>query len=98
MKKLNELFDIDYDIYRQWVEMMNNVIKPDLAIAGHMHGLYVCYKGDEHDNLGMDCPVVVGSDVTYEREYHAGAGFIFNGGENIEAFFVDSDGKCEKAI
>lgn len=91
-------FDIDYDIYGQWVEMMNNVIKPDLAIAGHMHGLYVCRKGDEHDNLGMDCPVVVGSDVTYEREYHAGAGFVFNGGENIEAFFVDSDGKCEKAI
>lgn len=91
-------FDIDYDIYGQWVEFMNNTIKPDLAIAGHMHGLYVCRKGDEHDNLGMDCPVVVGSDVKYDRSYHAGAGFTFNGGESIETIFVDSDGKYEKVM
>ena len=91
-------FNIDEDIYGEWVKLLNEKIQPDLAIAGHMHALYICRKGDEHDNLGMNCPVVVGSDVKYEREYHAGAGFIFNGGENINVFFVDSDGKYEKVM
>lgn len=91
-------FDIDEDIYSEWVELLNEQIQPDLAIAGHMHALYVCNKGDEHDNLGMNCPVVVGSNIKYEEEYHAGAGFTFSGGKSVETIFVDSDGKYEKVM
>jgi len=98
VKKGVECFNIDFDIYSEWIKILNEQIKPDIAIAGHMHGLYVCRKGDEYDELGMECPVVVGSDVKFEREYHAGAGFTFNGGETIDVVFVDSDGKYEKMM
>ena len=59
--KFNPPFDIEHEIYSEWVKLLSDHIKPDLIIAGHCHNCFISSPGDKHDYFGQPCPVVVGS-------------------------------------
>ena len=55
-------FDIEVDIYREWVNLINENIRPDFIISGHLHITAVSYPGDALDTLGQSCPVIIGAN------------------------------------
>lgn len=54
-------FDIEQDMYKYWLKLLKENVKPDLMICGHLHKLAVSHIGDEYDVKGQVCPVVIGS-------------------------------------
>lgn len=82
-------FDIETDIYREWVTLLREYIKPDLMICGHMHKCGLDYVGGENDHLGQPCTVVIASEPQAEK--FVGCGFIF-ADKQIEVVFTDSLG------
>lgn len=91
-------FDIEKQLYKQWAEIIKENIAPDVMICGHEHSLEFALPGDESDNHGHPCPLIVGSELKRETKYFAGAGFVF--GEKIQVIYTDSNGKVvmEKTI
>lgn len=55
-------FNIEVDIYQQWVDLINQNIHPDFIISGHLHITAVSYPGDSLDTLGQTCPVIIGAN------------------------------------
>lgn len=55
-------FDIEIDIYQEWVDLINQNIHPDFIISGHLHITTVCFPGGELDTLGQSCPVIIGAN------------------------------------
>lgn len=67
-------FDIEEELYTEWCNILKETVKPDVIISGHMHQLYVIHEGDERDNKGTPCPVIVASKPTKDRsEFTGGA-------------------------
>ncbi len=94
MQMSNEVFMIEQDIYRVWSELIEENIKPDVMICGHMHETKVIYPGDERDILGQSCPIVLAGVPTVfeepdDRCYYIGAGYTFNKDE-IEVLFTNN--------
>ncbi|MBE6529429.1 MAG: hypothetical protein E7680_02350 [Ruminococcaceae bacterium] len=88
-------FDIEQDIYKEWVERLNDDIQPDVMLCGHVHEMYVTNKGEEKDAYGAEFPVVVGSKLHEDNEneantYFAGCGIVIEN-EEIRIFFNDSE-------
>ena len=88
-------FDIEQDTYRGWVERLNDDVKPDVMLCGHVHKMYVTEKGDENDAYGAAFPVVVGSKLHEDEKneantYFAGCGIVMEGKET-RVFFNDSE-------
>ena len=54
-------FDIEIELYKEWCELLNEFVKPQLILCGHMHQAYVTRPGDEKDHKGQPCPVFVAS-------------------------------------
>lgn len=86
-----EPFNIEEDLYREWLSILKNDIKPEVMICGHTHALYVNRPGCERDSLGQACVVVEGSKPEYENNKYSAVGYIFDN-DGIEAVFNDSDG------
>lgn len=82
-------FDIEQDIYGQWVHLLRDHIHPHVIICGHTHKPDVFEPGSEQDAYGQPCPVVTGSAV--ENDYFAGCGYIF-GETEIQIQFTDNTG------
>lgn len=73
-----EMYNIEHDIYKEWTDLLNARIKPDITISGHTHHAGIVNKEDEQDLHGMDCPVVIGAEVRKkEPKYFAGVSFEF---------------------
>lgn len=76
--KYRDPFDIEHDTYQEWTKLLNEYIRPDAIICGHVHRLEIVRKGDEKDLHGALCPVVTGAAVKKtNQELYAGAGFEF---------------------
>ena len=90
-------FDIEQEIFAEWIKLLKEEVKPEVMICGHLHELNVYYPDNtEWNTNGSICPVVVGGDVQKrDGAYFAGCGYIFNGGE-IKVSFTDSCGKTLK--
>ena len=65
--KRNSPFDIEKPLYSSWAKLIREKIKPDFMLCGHTHTACISRRGDEHDELGNPCTVVVGSDVTPDK-------------------------------
>lgn len=87
----DEKFNIERDIYRGWSSLLKENIQPDIMLCGHMHKLVVSKPGEEYDQLGLPCTLVIGSEIKYGK-YFAGAGLEFSDGK-INAVFTDSEGE-----
>ena len=90
-------FDIERDIYAQWVRLLRENIKPDIMLSGHLHiwDIYDC--GSEKDAFGQACPTVVGSELVRGKEeaYLAGAGLEFSP-KGIGVTFTDCRGTVKR--
>jgi 3',5'-cyclic AMP phosphodiesterase CpdA len=54
-------FDIEREIYSDWAKLIKNNIKPDLMLCGHTHTAGIYEEGNECDDLGQPCTIIVGS-------------------------------------
>ncbi len=84
-------FDIEQELFGEWVQLLGEHIKPQALIGGHMHCLKVIRPGDELDCFGQAFPTVVGSVVKGNDPYYAGAGFELQG-TKMNVTFTDSEG------
>ena len=57
----SQVSERDMITYKKWAELLREYVKPNLMICGHVHQAYITNVGDELDNLGQACPVIVGS-------------------------------------
>ena len=51
-------FDIEYDIYGKWCELIRENIKPTAYFYGHVHQNYVTLPGSERDIFNQGAPAV----------------------------------------
>ncbi len=70
-------FDIEQDIYGEWVNLLSEYINPDLVLAGHIHRCFISYPGDKYDSFGQSCPVIVGS-MPKKNESFTGCGITLS--------------------
>lgn len=91
-KSVSGIFNIEADIYTEWGKLIRENIKPDAMLCGHYHEQYVSYPGDEHDSLGHPSPVIVGSEIDFEKKYFCGCGLEFTD-KSINVEFTSSDGE-----
>lgn len=84
-------FDIEQDLYREWIRLIGENIRPHALLGGHMHCLKVIRPGDDLDHFGQLFPTVVGSVVKGQDPYYAGAGFELQK-ERMIITFTDSQG------
>ncbi|MBE6601206.1 MAG: metallophosphoesterase [Ruminococcaceae bacterium] len=75
---LEEPFNIETELYREWATLLREDIKPNMMICGHMHKAYISHVGDETDHLGQPCPVVVASQKGKECPYAGGAFVLYS--------------------
>lgn len=88
-------FDIEQQLYAEWCALLNEYIKPQLLICGHMHECYVTHPADENDAFGQSFPTVVAAIPRHNTggAYTGGAFTISPYGCDLR--FTDSDGKTE---
>lgn len=86
-------FDIERDIYAQWVGLLRENIKPDIMLSGHLHTWDIYDCNSEKDAFGQPCPTVIGSELvrTGNEVYLAGAGLEFSP-KGISVTFTDCRG------
>ena len=77
-------------LYRQWVELLNEKVKPEFILSGHTHWQYIAMPDGKYDGYGMHFPTVVGALVDRENPYFAGCGIIWNG-EETQVVFNDGE-------
>lgn len=61
--KDEKIFDIERELYSDWANVIKENIKPNLMLSGHTHKCCISHPGDELDELGHPCTVVVGSEL-----------------------------------
>ena len=92
-KGSNGIFEIENDIYAEWVRILNENIKPDLMLAGHTHICAISQPDGEMDDYGQSFPVVIGArpQAINGESGFTGTAFVFDG-ELINTEFTDSSG------
>jgi len=88
-------FDIEQELFQRWTDILNEQIKPDLMLCGHLHETRVCHKGDEYDNKGQPCTVIVGANPLRQGKRHygyVGAAITING-RDVKVEFTDHEQK-----
>ena len=58
-KEYNE-FDIENGTYGEWINILNEQIKPSFGIFGHVHSVCVCRGEGEYNQRKLDCPIILG--------------------------------------
>lgn len=58
-------FDIEQELYGEWVRLLREHIKPTLSLHGHTHFVRVVKPGDADDHQGLGWPAVIGSAPTF---------------------------------
>ena len=53
-------FDIEIDTYTDWVKMLNNEIKPDFGLFGHVHQVGVLEGSGKYNSKGFSAPIILG--------------------------------------
>ena len=62
-------FDIENDIYNEWVRVMNEQIHPELMIAGHFHQTEVVPKDAPRNSRALQCDILIGGKPGSKDEY-----------------------------
>jgi predicted phosphodiesterase len=96
-KKYSHPFNIEEELFADWISVLNSEIKPDMLLAGHLHRLMTVRPGEENDAYGQTFPTVVGSLPDLKAGTFAGCGLVFKDGE-IEVIFCDSEKTLGKEV
>ncbi len=91
-------FDIETDIYTDWIELINKHIKPHFMLCGHEHIYGIGEKNSKFNTLGLNCPVIIGSKPVKNESRadidYVGAEIIVNPC-SLEVMFTNSKGETE---
>lgn len=82
-----EPFDIEQDLYREWVQILRQDIRPHRLICGHLHRAEVIKPGSSRDSFGQPCDVIIGG---IPGDPYTGAGILLRGGDDVEPVFTSS--------
>lgn len=85
-------FDIEEEIYRRWASLLKEY-KPDLMLCGHEHRYRLVYPGEEYDDYGLPCPMLIGAKN--QDGCFGGAGIEFTG-KTAKVTLTDSSGQSEE--
>ena len=83
-------FDIEQPLYKEWIAMIGEHIKPDFYLSGHLHTCQVIRPGDEEDSFGQSCPTVVGA-IPYRDEWDKFTACAITYDDGITVRFTDQD-------
>lgn len=90
-------FNIEHDIYTEWLKILSEKVKPNIMLCGHLHKLAFSPVGSEMDMLGQACPVVIGSKPIFDRTIedkpmigYIGCAITFDE-DSINVKFTDND-------
>lgn len=61
-------FDIEIELYNQWLSILGEHVKPQLMLCGHVHDIGICHRGGKYDQKGAICPVILGAKPMQIRE------------------------------
>ncbi len=84
---LPDPFDIELDMFKEWLSLIKENIKPDIMLCGHLHEMTVSPIGGSLDTLGQPCTTVVCG--YYLTENPSGCGVTFYNDKRITAEFAD---------
>lgn len=88
--KFNPLFDIENDTYNEWINILNEDIKPNVMICGHTHKIDVKAPGESYRKTNFS--VAVASELEHGK-YFVGSGFEFSKNGGIKMTVTDSNGE-----
>lgn len=86
-------FNIEQPLFKSWVDLLGEHVKPDLFIAGHLHGTFISMPGDKWDSKGQTCPVIVGGRPYRddEKKWHYIGCAITLDGKTAKVDFTDDE-------
>lgn len=91
-------FDIEFDLYGQWVAMLRENVKPNLMLCGHKHKTEVWKPGDKQDVHGQEWPVVISSIPDQKANTFIGSEVVLGEGEATLRFVDNAKTPCDKQI
>ena len=97
-RKYSFPFNIEEERFADWVRVMNEDIRPDVFIAGHLHTLNIIRPGDENDAYGQAFTTVVASKPDNKAGTFIGGGLIFDSGRIRAVFASESEILAEELI
>ena len=83
-------FDIEQPLYKEWISLIGEHIKPDFYLCGHLHACKVIRPGDPDDHYGQSCPTVVGA-LPYRDDWDKFDACAIEYGDEITVKFTDQD-------
>lgn len=88
-------YDVSRDTLKEWFDIINPNIKPDLWLSGHSHKCEVRRPPYSADEFGINAPLLMAS--TPGDNYFKGGGIEISNNE-ITVTFTDSDGTVFDSI
>ncbi len=85
-------FDIEEEIYRGWASLLRDY-KPDLMLCGHEHRYRLVYPGEDYDDYGLPCPLLIGAKN--QDGCFGGAGIELTG-KTAKVTLIDNNGISEQ--
>ncbi|MBQ6021486.1 MAG: metallophosphoesterase [Clostridia bacterium] len=55
-------FDIEIDTYTEWVRLLNERVRPDFGLFGHVHQVCVVTDSEKYNQKGFRAPVILGGE------------------------------------
>ncbi len=92
----NEPFDIEFDLYGEWVRLLREHVKPHLMLCGHTHIADVWMPDSEQDAHGQTWPVVISSVPNKPAVTFIGASVTLGEGEATVEFIDNTANSCGK--
>lgn len=71
-------FDIEIDTYTKWVRILNEKIKPQFGLFGHVHTFAVCGKDSKYNTKGFLSPMIIGGKPLKKERNLIGTAITLN--------------------
>lgn len=85
-------FNIEHEIYNSWCSLIEENIKPNIYITGHLHIFKIFQPESEFNNRKLSCPTIVGGEPGYgKKNKFTGAGIVLHN-DHADVIFTDSNG------
>ena len=84
-------FDIENTIYTEWARILNEDIRPELYIAGHLHRTELWEPDSPKNCRGIDCPVLIAGKPFHGRDRNIIGAAVTLGREENSILFSDKN-------
>lgn len=90
-------FDIENEIYSEWIDILNERIRPELYIGGHLHGSELWRKDSPRNERKIDCPVLIAGVPVHGSQPNCIGAALTIMKDKTTIRFTDSDKNVIKA-